>query len=187
MMNSIILASQSPRRKALLQLAEIPFDVIVANTDESYPTNLNNEDIAMYIANQKAATIFAQHNSKIVLAADTIVVCNKAILGKPIDEADAIRILKILSGTSHQVITGVCIMHPKGTISFAETTQVYFNPLTEVQIAYYVNTYKPFDKAGAYAIQEWIGAIGIHKIEGDYYNVMGLPINKIVPILQSIA
>jgi septum formation protein len=185
-MSKIILASQSPRRKELLSLANIDYTVQVANTDETYPDGLSFEAIATHIATEKAEKIALQNTEAIVIAADTIVICNNAILGKPMDEADAINMLTQLSGNTHTVITGVCILNGEQKIQFADSTVVSFHNITKQQITYYVNKYKPFDKAGAYAIQEWIGAIGIKKIEGDFYNVMGLPISRVVQELERL-
>ena len=181
----IILASQSPRRRELLHLAEIDFDVIVADTDESYPTDLSFEEIAIHIAKNKALAVAGKNaNDTIILAADTIVICNGELIGKPKDEEDAIKIISKLSGNQHSVITGVyMVLHTK-EIFFAEATDVTFHSLTQTQIKHYVNKYRPYDKAGAYAIQEWIGAIGIKNINGDFYNVMGLPISRVVAALN---
>ena len=182
-MNKIILASGSPRRKQLLELAEISFEVIVCHTDEIYPPGLSPSNVAIHIAHNKAETV--QRNLKdnnqlsIIIGADTIVVLGDNIIGKPTDREDAIRILSLLSGKTHQVITGVCILSVTEKIVFAEETSVTFHPLTVDQIEYYVEHYKPYDKAGAYAIQEWIGAIGIQSIKGDFYNVMGLPVSRV--------
>jgi septum formation protein len=183
-MEKIILASQSPRRRELLYLAEIDFEVIVANTDESYPAGLLFEETAMYIAKNKALVVAKNNIGRTILAADTIVVCNNKIIEKPIDREDAIAILTQLSGNVHNVITGVCIIKNGEEILFADSTTVSFHALTQEQIIFYVDKYKPYDKAGAYAIQEWIGAIGIKRIEGDFYNVMGLPISRIVASLS---
>jgi septum formation protein len=183
-MVKIILASQSPRRKELLHLAEIDFEVIVANTDESYPAGLSFADTAMYIAKNKALTVAANNINRTILAADTIVVCDNKIIGKPLDRDDAIAILTTLSGNVHNVITGVCILKNDEQKLFADSTTVTFHALTQEQIIFYVDKYKPYDKAGAYAIQEWIGAVGIKKIEGDFYNVMGLPISRVVASLN---
>lgn len=181
----IILASQSPRRKELLHLAEIDFDVIVADTDESYPAALSFEEIAIHIAKNKALAVAAKNKTdKIIIAADTIVICNGEVIGKPINEEDAINIISKLSGNKHSVITGVYIIQESKEIFFADETEVTFHSLTQTQIEYYVNKYRPFDKAGAYAIQEWIGAVGIKNINGDFYNVMGLPISRVVAALQ---
>ena len=181
----IILASQSPRRRELLHLAEIDFDVIVADTDESYPTDLSFEEIAIHIAKNKALAVIHQNTTdKIIVAADTIVVCDGEVIGKPTNEEDAVNIISKLSGNKHSVITGVYMVQKTKEIFFADVTDVTFHSLTQTQIKYYVNKYKPFDKAGAYAIQEWIGAVGIKNINGDFYNVMGLPISRVVEALQ---
>jgi septum formation protein len=183
--NKVILASQSPRRRELLHLAEIEFDVIIADTDESYPTGLSFEEIAIHIAKNKALAIAGQNETdKIIIAADTIVVCDGQVIGKPLSEDEAVQIISKLSGNKHSVITGVYMVQKTKEIFFADVTEVSFHSLTETQIKYYVNKYKPFDKAGAYAIQEWIGAIGIKNINGDFYNVMGLPISRVVAALQ---
>jgi septum formation protein len=186
-MEKIILASQSPRRRELLHLAEIDFEVIVANTDESYPEGLSFEETAMHIAKNKALTIAQNNTNRTILAADTIVVCDNKIIGKPIDREDAIAILTELSGNTHDVITGVCILKNGAEILFADSTKVFFHALTQEQIIFYVDKYKPYDKAGAYAIQEWIGAVGIKKVEGDFYNVMGLPISRVKASLNPSA
>lgn len=191
-MQSIILASQSPRRKQLLEWAEIPFEIVVKSTDESYPAELEVEDIPIHIARQKAIEVKKFMNqanstskSKTIIAADTVVVLDSVIIGKPVSREDAIRILTALSGRTHLVITGVVLMHPKGEISFSDITSVEFHPLTAEQIAFYVDKYKPYDKAGAYAIQEWIGVTGIKSVNGDFYNVMGLPVSRVVQQLKN--
>ena len=191
-MESIILASQSPRRKQLLEWAEITFDIIVKSTDETYPADLAIEEIPIHIARQKAFAVEKQvnasrdHARKIILAADTVVVLDSKIIGKPTDRQDAINILAALSGKTHRVTTGVIIMHQKGEIAFSDITSVHFHPLTTEQIEFYVDKYKPYDKAGAYAIQEWIGVVGIKSVEGDFYNVMGLPVSRVVQELQKL-
>ena len=184
-MKKIILASQSPRRKMLLEWAEIPFVIKVKETDETYPLDTRIEDVPVMIARNKALAIDRSGNET-VLAADTIVVLENEIIGKPSDANDAKRILKKLSGKTHRVITGVVIMNGEKEISFSDITEVSFHPLTEEQISYYIEKYKPFDKAGAYAIQEWIGVTGIEKINGDFYNVMGLPVSRVVKTLQQL-
>jgi septum formation protein len=177
----IILASQSPRRKQLLEWAEIDFEVIVHETDESFPAHLSFEDAAMHIARNKALAVAAAHPVTIpILAADTIVICDGQLLGKPKDRADAISMLSMLSGNEHKVITGVVIRAAGKEIAFADITSVTFNELSPEEITFYVDKYKPYDKAGAYAIQEWIGVVGIQSIHGDFYNVMGLPVNRVV-------
>jgi septum formation protein len=192
-MTHFILASASPRRKDLLKLAEIPFEVIVSATDESYPETLEMIEVPAYIANQKAIAVANKitnannYNDVCIIAADTIVVIDHVILGKPKDRDDAILSLTKLAGKTHQVITGVSIFWKNEIISFSETTLVEFHLLSHEQIAYYVDNYKPYDKAGAYAIQEWIGVIGIKSIQGDFYNVMGLPVSKLVQKLKQLS
>jgi septum formation protein len=185
--DKIILASQSPRRKQLLEWAEIKFDVIVSDADESYPNDLSFSEIAIHIAKNKAEVIKKSHGNLLpILAADTIVVCNQKVIGKPKDREDAISIIKELSGNIHEVITGVAILHQEKEILFSDITTVSFHSLTQEQIEFYVDNYKPYDKAGAYAIQEWIGVVGIKSIQGDFYNVMGLPISRVVQALKNL-
>jgi septum formation protein len=180
-----ILASASPRRKQLLEWAEVDFDIIIQSTDESYPPDLSPADVAVHIAVNKAAAVqMNASDGRTIIAADTIVVLGKDIIGKPRDREDAVQILQRLGGTRHQVITGVCICRPGKTIQFSDTTEVEFHPLTKDQVEFYIDKYQPFDKAGAYAIQEWIGVVGIKRVEGDFYNVMGLPISRVVQALQ---
>jgi septum formation protein len=186
-MQKIILASQSPRRKQLLEWAEVSFDIIVKETDETYPENLSIDEIAVHIARNKALAIKSTVDHNIpILAADTIVVLQGCIIGKPKDREDAVKILSSLSGKQHQVVTGVVILHSENEIAFAETTEVLFHELSLAQIEFYVDNYKPYDKAGAYAIQEWIGVVGIKTINGDFYNVMGLPVSRVVQALQNL-
>jgi septum formation protein len=184
----IILASQSPRRKQLLEWAEIPFEVIVQSTDESFPAGMPVNDVPVHIAREKALAVLGngkvQKEDAIIIAADTVVVLGETIIGKPKDREDALQILSILSGNKHQVITGVVIRQGEQEIAFADITDVWFHELTAAQIAFYVDKYKPYDKAGAYAIQEWIGVVGIKSISGDFYNVMGLPVSRVVSALN---
>ncbi len=185
-MDRIILASASPRRKQLLEWAEIPFDLMPSDADEWIPEGMPVSKIPVFLASQKAAIIRKQvAGGKIILAADTIVVLDRQMLGKPQDRADAIRMLSLLSGQVHEVITGVTLTNAKKEILFAETTRVRFHSLTQTGIEHYVDTYKPYDKAGAYAIQEWIGVTGIHSIDGDFYNVMGLPVSRVLQELKN--
>lgn len=173
---TIILASNSPRRQHLLKQMDIDFEVQIRETDETFPENLKREDIAIYLCKKKAAAFGSDELCNIILiAADTIVWLDGKVLGKPSDNKDAVRILKKLSGQKHEVITGVCLKSDKKEISFFSCTQVYFKALNQDEIDHYIRQYKPFDKAGAYGIQEWIGYTGIFRIEGSYYNVMGLP------------
>lgn len=184
-MSRIILASQSPRRKQLLEWAEIDFEVVVSNTDESFPAALPVADVPVHIARAKAAAVRALtgNSERIIIAADTVVVLGNTIIGKPMDRADAIEILQSLSGKQHEVITGVVITKGDNEIAFSDRTVVQFHPLTDAQIEFYVDKYQPYDKAGAYAIQEWIGVVGIRAVEGDFYNVMGLPVSRVVQAL----
>jgi septum formation protein len=183
----VILASQSPRRKQLLEQAGIPFEVKVVDTAETFPAGMHIPEIPVHIARQKSAAVAALCSSDdIIITADTVVVLDETIIGKPRDRDDAIRILTSLSGRTHKVITGVVIQHNGKEHAFAKETEVHFKPLTNEQITYYIDGYKPYDKAGAYAIQEWIGAVGIESINGCFYNVMGLPISNVVEALEKI-
>jgi septum formation protein len=186
-MKKIILASQSPRRKQLLEWAEVPFEIQVQSTGETFPEHLKVEDVPVHIAKQKALAVRDNiEKDSVILAADTIVVLDDKIIGKPRDREDAIHILSALSGKKHRVITGVVILNGEEELSFADITEVWFHVLTQEQITFYVDKYQPFDKAGAYAIQEWIGVVGIKSIAGDFYNVMGLPISRVVQALDKI-
>jgi len=180
-MKKIILASQSPRRKQLLEWAEVPFEVVVNETDERFPPGLTPDEVAIYIARNKAIAVQEKRNhDEVILAADTIVVLGENIIGKPVHREDAVSILLALSGSTHKVITGVVIRKGEQEIAFADTTEVEFHNITVSEIEFYVDKYKPYDKAGAYAIQEWIGVVGIKSINGDFYNVMGLPVSRVV-------
>ncbi len=184
-MQKIILASQSPRRKQLLEWAEVPFEIIIKETDESYPDDLSIEEIPVHIARNKALAVQKITDISIpILAADTVVVLGNRIIGKPKDREDAIRILTDLSAQKHQVITGVVIRQANKEIAFADKTEVKFHALEKEQIEFYIDKYKPYDKAGAYAIQEWIGVTGIQSINGDFYNVMGLPVSRVIKALK---
>ena len=183
----VILASQSPRRKQLLEQAGIPFEVKVVDTAETFPPDMFIPEIPVHIARQKSAAVAALCTAEdVIITADTVVVLDDTIIGKPKDREDAIRILTALSGRTHRVITGVVITHNGQEKAFSKETAVHFKPLTNAQITYYIDEYKPYDKAGAYAIQEWIGAVGIESINGCFYNVMGLPISNVVEALQKI-
>ncbi len=189
-MSGYILASQSPRRKQLLAWADIEFDIMVSEAAEDFPAEMDVQDVPLHIAQKKALAVqqkikheFPIHQGKWIIAADTIVVLENEIIGKPIDRADAISILQKLSGKTHRVITGVYIVNDLESRYFSETTLVHFHPLSLSQIEYYVDQYQPYDKAGAYGIQDWIGVVGIRGIEGDFYNVMGLPVSKLLGYL----
>jgi septum formation protein len=188
----IILASSSPRRRQLLEMAEIPFSVLTMDTDESFPAGLDPAHAAKYVARTKASAVYDsdpfhdRYRGAMVLAADTMVVLADEILGKPRDRLEAIQMISRLSGSTHRVITGVCLMGLEQVSTFSEETEVSFRALAEDEITHYVDTYRPYDKAGAYAIQEWIGIIGITSIHGDYYNVMGLPVSRIMTELKRL-
>jgi septum formation protein len=185
-MDRIILASASPRRKQLLEWAEIPFDQEPSDSDELVPEDILASEIPVFLASQKAAIVRRRIGpGRIILAADTVVVMDQELLGKPTDRSDAIRMLSLLSGCVHQVITGVALTDSNKEILFSEVTKVRFHPITTREIEHYVDTYSPYDKAGAYAIQEWIGVVGIHSIEGDFYNVMGLPVSRVLQELKN--
>jgi septum formation protein len=191
-MSGYILASQSPRRKQLLAWADIEFDVIVSEAEEDFPADMDVQDVHVHIAQKKAIAVqekikveFPTHQGKWIIAADTIVVLENEIIGKPMDRADAIVILQKLSGKTHRVITGVYLINETESRFFSETTLVHFHSLTLSQIEYYVDQYQPYDKAGAYGIQDWIGVVGIRGIEGDFYNVMGLPVSKLLGYLPT--
>ncbi len=179
----IILASNSPRRKELLAGLGIDFEVkVLEDIDESYPTDLPTQDIAEFIAYKKAES-YTVKNDELIITADTIVVLDNNVLGKPADDADAKRMLKMLSGRTHQVITGCCIKTADKEKRFSVRTDVGFKPLSDKEINYYVDHYKPFDKAGSYGIQEWIGYIGVTSLNGSYFNVVGLPVQRIYEVL----
>jgi len=181
MNRKIILASQSPRRKQILEWAALPFEIIIKNVEEVFPDNLSASDVPEYLATLKANAVAVgiDLDNSIVIAADTIVVLEEVIYGKPKDRQHAIEILQKLSGKKHEVITGVCLLWNDKQFTFSETTHVSFSKLTQQEIEFYIDTYKPYDKAGAYAIQEWIGVTTIQKIDGCFFNVMGLPMNRL--------
>ena len=185
----VILASNSPRRKELLGGLGIDFEVrTLSDIDESYPNALRGENIPMFISGKKAeAYKQGMADDEMIITADTIVYDNGQVLGKPKNRGEAVQMLKELSGHAHEVITGVSIVTKKKTVQFASTSKVTFSTLTDEEIAYYVDTYKPYDKAGAYGIQEWIGYVAVTRIEGSYFNVMGLPIQKLYSELKKIS
>jgi septum formation protein len=176
----IILASRSPRRRQLLAEMGLRFEVVVKEFDETYPTGLSGKEIAEYIAAKKASAFRNElADDELVITADTIVWCNNKVLGKPVDIEESVKILKDISGNSHEVITGVSIISRKKETVFSESTKVTFAAMTEEEIKYYAENYQPLDKAGAYGIQEWIGIIGCSYIEGSYFNVVGLPVQRL--------
>ena len=182
----IILGSKSPRRQDLLEKLGITFSIASKEVDEVYPEELNKEEIAIYLAVLKADAFLEElSDDTIVITADTIVCQDEKVLGKPINREDAIKTIKLLSGRSHEVITGVCLLSKTKKHSFFVNTRVFFSKLTDDEIEYYVDQYKPYDKAGAYGIQEWIGYVGIDHIEGSFYNVVGLPVKAVYDALLS--
>ncbi|MBQ8657188.1 MAG: septum formation protein Maf [Prevotella sp.] len=182
----IILASQSPRRRELLAGLGFPFEVhVLPDVSESFPDDLPVSQTAEYIAVEKAAAYRSLlKDNDLVITADTVVICGQQVLGKPHDADDACRMLRMLSGRTHQVITGVCIMTKSRQRRFSVSTDVTFKELSDDEISYYVNEYHPMDKAGAYGIQEWIGYIGVTQLNGSYFNVMGLPVQRIYEELR---
>ena len=184
----IILASNSPRRKELLAGIDIPFEVrVIDGIDESYPDTLPTKDIAEYISKKKSAAYRqTMASDELVITADTIVVLGLQVMGKPKDADEACSMLRQLSGQTHQVITGVTLTTTERQISFSVETDVAFKVLSDEEIEYYVSHYRPFDKAGAYGIQEWIGHIGVTGMSGSYFNVMGLPVQRIYEALKTL-
>lgn len=182
----IILASASPRRRQLLSGLGIDFEVhTLAGIDESYPDHLQGEAIAAYISKAKAEAYRATlAPNDLVITADTIVSVDGNVLGKPANEAEAHQMLQLLSGHRHEVVTGVTLMTKSQQQTFTATTSVTFAPLTEAEITHYVTHYRPLDKAGAYGIQEWIGMIAVESIQGSYFNVMGLPVQRLYKALR---
>jgi septum formation protein len=182
----IVLASQSPRRQELLSGLNISYrTLVIPDIDESFPQHLRGEEIPKYIATQKAAAYHPQMaNNSLVITADTVVVLNGVVYGKPVDESHAKQMLSELSGKTHQVITGVCLTSLAKQVTFAATTEVRFATLSPHEIEYYVSNYHPLDKAGAYGVQEWIGYVAVEHISGSYFNVMGLPIQRLYSELK---
>lgn len=180
----IILASGSPRRKQLLEDAGISFRILTKQIEEIYPVYLQRSEIPLYLSKIKAQSIKEDHPESLIIAADTVVVQRREVLNKPSSPEEAKKMLLQLSDTMHEVITGVTISFKDYEHSFYEITEVFFKHLSEEYIDYYINTYKPFDKAGSYGIQEWLGMVGIKRIQGDYYNVMGLPVSKLIDELE---
>lgn len=182
---TFVLGSQSPRRKALLEGIGISPVVKTNDMDESIPAHISSHEAPEYLAQEKAAFFIPLlQKNEILVTADTVVIINQQVLGKPANREEAIATLSQLSGKMHEVVSGVCICSQEKKHSFSETTKVHFRKLSSEQISFYVDQFKPYDKAGAYGIQEWIGLVAIEKIEGDFYNVMGLPVGKLVSELQ---
>ena len=184
----IVLASNSPRRKELLAGLDLDFTIrVMDDIDESYPDDMPANDVAEYIATKKADAYRATlATDELLITADTVVICGNQVLGKPKDANDARQMLTLLSGKTHHVVTGVCLTTTRRQRHFAVTTAVTFDKLSTADIDYYISHYKPFDKAGAYGIQEWIGYVGVTKLEGSYFNVMGLPVQRIFKEIRQL-
>ncbi len=185
---NIILASNSPRRKELLGGLDLEFQVkVIPGLEESYPESLPAQQIPAYLAEQKAsAYLDSLEDNDLLITADTIVWNNNQVIGKPADRDEAIAMIRSLSGYEHQVITGVCLTTKSFKKTFSVTSSVRFAELTDEEIIYYVDKYRPFDKAGAYGIQEWIGYVAVENIEGSFYNVMGLPVQRLYKELKEL-
>lgn len=183
----IILASKSPRRHELIKGLELPFEVVAYEVDETFSNKLIKHEIPVYLANKKAAAYTNELNdNEILLTADTIVWVNNHVLNKPQAEQESFNMLTEICGTTHQVFTGVCLKSNNKTISFFDCSEVTIKNLSDAEIWHYINNYKPFDKAGSYGIQDWFGYTAVQKINGCFYNVMGLPINKIYDELKQM-
>ena len=183
----LILASASPRRQQLMKDAGFTFEVRLKNVEEKYPQELHLENVPEYLSKVKASAFREELKAdEVLITADTVVCIHDRILGKPADRKEAISMLQELSGNRHLVVTGVSVTTRTEQLSFSSRTDVFFKHLSNEEIEFYVDTYKPFDKAGAYGIQEWIGYIGIERIEGSFYNVMGLPIQKLYETLRKL-
>lgn len=184
-MQKLIVASNSARRQQLMKDAGFDFDVHVLDVDEALEAGISNEHAAEYLAEKKNKAYRAIFKDEVVLTSDTVVISHGEILGKPSDEQEAFKMILSMSGQSHDVVSGVCISSPDHKVSFSEVTKVHFEGLSPAEVDHYIRKYKPFDKAGSYGIQEWIGMIGIRSIEGSFYNVMGLPIHRVYQTLRS--
>ena len=182
----IILGSQSPRRKELLKGLEFEFEISVKEIDETFSDKLKKQEIPIYLSQQKAAVFKneIENENILLITCDTIVWINDYALNKPVDRAEAIRMLKTLSGNVHEVFTGVTLSSKEKQVSFFEETKVYFKDLSNEEIEFYIDQYKPFDKAGSYGVQEWMGFVGMRRIEGCFFNVMGLPLSKLYSELE---
>lgn len=182
----LILASKSPRRQELLKGLDISFEIRTKDVDESYPDSTLPKDVAEFLADKKAKAFMDDlTENEIVITSDTVVVVEDQILEKPQSKSHAIEMISSLSGKKHQVITGVCIQSKEKKVLFSDTTAVWFSKLEPAEIEYYVETRKPYDKAGAYGVQEWIGYIGIERLDGSYYTVMGLPLHRVYAALKN--
>lgn len=183
---TIILASGSPRRKMLLEALDIPFSMDVRPIQESYPKTLQASEVAEYLAELKSREWGELKEGELLITADTVVSLNGRILEKPLNDKQAVEMLRELSGETHTVYTGVCLRFTDEKVSFTDRTDVAFRELTETEMTYYVNRYSPFDKAGSYGAQEWLGMVAINEIHGSYFNVMGLPVHRLYTELERL-
>ncbi|MFD2036860.1 Maf family nucleotide pyrophosphatase [Belliella marina] len=182
----LILASKSPRRNELLKGLGITFSVRTKDTDESYPSAMDVYEVAGYLSEKKASAFLQEiEEDEVLITADTVVISNNEILGKPKDKEDAFRMIKSLSGGTHEVVTGITITSLAKQVSLQDKVRVSFKKLDDQEIEYYIDTFKPFDKAGAYGIQEWIGYVAVDRIEGSFYTVMGLPVHLVYDQLKN--
>lgn len=181
----LILASASPRRQELLKSLGVNFEIRLKSVKETYPKDLKSVEVPDYLAKLKASVFTNLESDEILITGDTVVVLDDKILGKPQNKAEAAEMLRALSEKSHEVISSICLKSSEKIVVSHEVTKVYFKKLSEAEIEYYLNNFKPYDKAGAYGIQEWIGQIGIHKIEGSYFNVVGLPVHLLYEMLMN--
>ncbi|SMD32091.1 septum formation protein [Reichenbachiella faecimaris] len=181
----MIVASNSARRQQLMKDAGFQFEVHVLDVDESLAESIANQAIAEFLAEKKNKAYRAIYKNEVILTSDTVVIANDQILGKPKDEKEAFQMIASMSGKSHEVVSGVCISSADHKVSFSDVTYVQFEDLSPEEISYYIKNYQPYDKAGSYGIQEWLGMVGIQSIQGSFYNVMGLPIHKVYQVLRS--
>lgn len=183
----ILLGSKSPRRRELMQMMRIPFNVVtISGVEETFPDDMPAEEVPLYLSGKKAEAYLKHlHGNEMIITADTLVILGNEILGKPHDSSDAIAMLRRLSGKTHKVVTGVTLATLEKSTSFSSVTEVTFAELTDDEIRYYVDTFRPLDKAGAYGIQEWIGGAAVEKIDGSFYNVMGLPVQRLYQALRN--
>jgi septum formation protein len=180
----LILASNSPRRQQLLREMGLDFIIRVKDTAEDFPADMPLAEVAEYLAKKKALAFVDELTDQVVLTADTVVIVEGRILNKPADANEARHMLRTLAGRMHEVVTGVCLLTREGIQTFSDCVRVYFSPLSDTEIDYYITHYHPFDKAGAYGAQDWLGLVGIERIEGSYFTVMGLPTHKVYVALQ---
>jgi len=184
----LILASGSPRRKQLMDGLDIPYTVeLTSEVEETIPPGMPLDDVPVHLARLKSDAFRPLAAIELLITADTVVICNNQLLGKPTDQSDAERMLKMLSGNRHDVLTGVCLRTTVARHTFTARTAVHFRPLAVAEMAYYISHYRPYDKAGAYGVQEWIGYAAIERIEGSYFNVMGLPVQQLYVALEQFS